>query len=105
MPFGLTNAPASFQRLVNIVFAGLKGLDLQVFIDDLCIASYTWEEHLSILEKVFKLLVQSNFKLKSNKCMFGVPSVVFLGHEISADGIRQDPAKLRAIEKLPTPNG
>lgn len=103
MRFGLTNAPASFQRLVNIVFAGLKGLDLQVFIDDLCIASTSWEQHLSMLAKVFKLLIQAKLKLKSNKCTFGVPSVIFLGHEISADGIRQDPQKLRAIQNLPSP--
>ena len=39
MPFGLTNAPASFQKLINSVFAGMKGLSLQVFLDDICVAS------------------------------------------------------------------
>lgn len=103
MPFGLTNAPASFQRLVNIVFSGLKGLNLQVFIDDLCIASNSWSEHINSLKDVFKLLIKANLKLKSNKCTFGVPKVIFLGHEISADGIRQDPSKLAALRSLPSP--
>lgn len=42
MPFGLTNAPASFQRLMNILFTNLKGPNVQVFIDDVCLASKTW---------------------------------------------------------------
>lgn len=42
MPFGLCNAPASFQRLVNALFAGMKEVHLQVFIDDICVAFKTW---------------------------------------------------------------
>ena len=34
MPFGLTNAPASFQRLMDAIFAGLKWKSLLVCIDD-----------------------------------------------------------------------
>lgn len=39
MPFGLCNAPGSFQKLMNAVFAGLPGINLQIFLDDICIAS------------------------------------------------------------------
>jgi len=103
MPFGLTNAPARFQRLTNVLFSGLKGLHLQVFIDDICVATSTWAEHLSMLAKVFSLLIKANLQLKSNKCVFGVKEVVFLGHLISADGIKQDPKKLEALSRLPVP--
>lgn len=101
MPFGLTNAPASFQEMVNILFAGLKGLQLQVFIDDICIATVDWEEHVVMLSKVFKLLIQANLRLQCKKCTFGADEIVFLGHIISAAGIRQDPEKLKAIAMLP----
>jgi hypothetical protein len=104
MPFGLTNAPASFQRLVNILFAGLKGLNLQLFIDDLCLATSTWREHLVLLAKIFQLLIKANLKLNINKCSFGTSKVVFLGHEIAQDGIRQDPEKLAAIRDLKAPS-
>lgn len=103
MPFGLCNAPASFQRLVNSVFAGLKGLQLQIFIDDLCIATRSWPEHISMLRDVFKLLIKSNLKLKSSKCIFGSSSVTFLGHVVDEQGIRADPEKVKAIQKLPRP--
>lgn len=103
MPFGLTNAPASFQRLANAMFSGLKGVALQVFLDDVCIASTTWSEHLQMLGKVFEIVIQSNLKLKANKCVFGAQEVCFLGHTISSQGVKQDPRKLDAWLKLPAP--
>lgn len=105
MPFGLTNAPASFQKMMNALVAGMKGLHLlQVFIDDVCIATKDWNEHISSLEKFLKVVIEANLKLKATKCMFGTKKIVFLGHEISADGIRQDPEKLKALDKLPVPS-
>jgi len=56
-----------------------------------------------MLEQVFRLLIDANLKLKGNKCTFGVDKVVFLGHEISAEGIRQDPTELAALKRLPRP--
>ena len=44
MPFGLRNAPATFQRLMNRVVAGLEGC--AVYLDDLIIYSDTWHSHL-----------------------------------------------------------
>jgi hypothetical protein len=97
MPFGLTNAPASFQKLANAVFAGLKGVNLQVFIDDVCVAKYTWEEHLASLHQVFLAVERANLTLKAEKCIFGASKIIFLGHEISQEGIRQDPNKLQGV--------
>lgn len=103
MPFGLTNAPATFQRMVNSVLAGLKGMNLQVFIDDICISTKTWDEHLLLLEQTFKVIIKANLKIKVDKCVFGSSTIKFLGHEICESGIRQDPDKLKALEKLPAP--
>lgn len=103
MPFGLTNAPASFQKTINMILAGLKGLNLQVFIDDVCIATTTWEEHIQMLAEVLKIIMKSNMKIKASKCIMGARGITFLGHEISQDGIRQDPEKLKALLKLPAP--
>lgn len=70
MPFGLCNAPASFQRLVNALFANLKGIHLQVFIDDICLASKTSEEHLGLLKKVLELLIEAN--ICARNCSFAL---------------------------------
>lgn len=104
MPFGLTNAPASFQRMANAVYGGLKGINLQVFIDDICIASETWIDHLSTLEKVFDATMKAGLTLQGEKCSFGSRSINFLGHLISEKGIQQDPAKLEALLRLKQPS-
>ena len=45
LAFGLTNAPATFQRNMDAVLAGLKWNILLVYIDDVLIYSQTFEDH------------------------------------------------------------
>lgn len=103
LPFGLTNAPATFQRLMNALFAGLKGISLQVFLDDVCLATSTWSEHIELLEKVLQIIIKANLRLKGSKCSFGTKAVKFLGHQISELGLKPDPCKVEAIKNLPVP--
>ena len=49
MPFGLTNAPATFQRLMDAVLAGLQWKSCLVYLDDVIIVGRTFEEHLNHL--------------------------------------------------------
>ena len=49
MPFGLTNAPATFQRLMECVLAGLTGEQCLIYIDDIIVSSRTFPEHLDRL--------------------------------------------------------
>ena len=51
MSFGLRNAPPTFQRFMDIVLRGLKGM--LAYIDDIVIYSDTLEEHLASLEELF----------------------------------------------------
>lgn len=41
--------------------------------------------------------------LKRSKCIFGAPSVAYLGHVISADGVAMDKDKVAALKTWPTP--
>jgi hypothetical protein len=63
MPFGLTNAPAHFSRMMQSIFADLVHEILIIYLDDLCIASSSIEEHLKSLEAVFKRLREFDVKL------------------------------------------
>ena len=103
MPFGLCNAPATFQRLMQVVLAGLEGKICFVYIDDILVCSKTFEEHLQHLEQVFERLRKAGLTLKPKKCSFLKKEVIYLGHVISSQGIAPDPAKTQKIHYYPVP--
>ncbi|KAF0895804.1 hypothetical protein E2562_016537 [Oryza meyeriana var. granulata] len=97
MPFGLCNAPATFQSLMNAVLRPFLRRFVLVFFDDILIYSATWAYHLRHLRAVLSMLRQHQLFVKRAKCAFGVSSVSYLGHVISAEGVAMDPAKVQAI--------
>jgi len=52
MPFGLKNAPATFQRLIDLVLAGLQGAELFVYLDDIVLYVSSLREHEIKFEKL-----------------------------------------------------
>ncbi|GBM64117.1 Retrovirus-related Pol polyprotein from transposon 297 [Araneus ventricosus] len=103
MPFELCNAPATFERLVEAVLRGLSSEACLVNLDDIIIVGRTFEEHLNILPKVFKRLEKANLKLSPKKCRFFQKEVTYLGHVISAEGVKTDPGKIKAVVDWPRP--
>ena len=103
MPFGLTNAPATFQRLMDIVLAGLKWQCCLVYLDDVIIYSPTFEQHLIDLEKVFQALKSANLTLKASKCQFCRREMKYLGHVITRNGIKPDPDLIKSVANFPQP--
>jgi hypothetical protein len=74
-----------------------------VFFDDILIYNTSWADHLRHLRVVLDTLRQHNLFVKRSKCSFGVGSVAYLGHVISAAGVAMDPAKVQAIHVWPQP--
>lgn len=101
MPFGLRNAAQTFQRFVDTL---LRGLDFTyAYIDDILVASKTVEDHLHHLRLVFARLADHGIVINVEKCEFGRPSLEFLGHVVSTEGVAPLPGKIQAIIDYPLP--
>lgn len=87
MPFGLRDAPATFQRLMNRVVAGLTGC--AVYLDDVVIFSNTWEEYLQ--------------RVRARKCEFARASFTYLGKVVGQGEVHPVEAKVAAVQNFPPP--
>ncbi|XP_075103527.1 uncharacterized protein LOC142178098 [Nicotiana tabacum] len=62
---------------------------------------------MDIIEKLVKeilqqgVMVQNNLLAKHSKCVFGLPSVEYLSHFISAHGVATDPRKIVVVQQWP----
>ena len=100
MPFGMCNASATFRRAIaralrNIV--NREGSMVMAYIDDIVIATETVEDHMARLREVFECLREAGFKLRVAKCNFMKSEIKYLGHVVSAEGVKPDP---KAVAKM-----
>ena len=104
LPFSLCNAPATFERLIEIVLAGLHWETCLVYLDDIIVCGKTFEEMVKNLDEVFSRLQQAGLKLKARKCHLFAQRVEFLGHIVSEEGVSTDPKKTECIRNWPIPS-
>ncbi len=75
LPFGISSAPGIFQKVMEDLLRGIRGV--LVYIDDILISSESETEHLQALEEVFKRLATAGLRAKKSKCKFMSPRVNF----------------------------
>jgi hypothetical protein len=100
MPFGLSDAPSTFQSLMNDVLKSFIRKFLLVLFDDILVYSGSWSSHLQHAKKALQTLREQCLTLKRSKCLFGVGSVSYLGHTISAAGVTMDNSKDSSCRSL-----
>lgn len=104
LPQGLQTSPNSFQLLMDKILHGLTFTSVLCYLDDICIFSDTFEQHLRDLEQVLIRLERAGLKLKPRpKCKFAESKCLFLGHEISKTGIRPPSDRIELLRNFPTP--
>ncbi|KAM2115424.1 hypothetical protein EV1_022763 [Malus domestica] len=103
MPFSLKNAGATYQRLVNSMFAKQIGKSMKVYVDDMLVKSKHADQHITNLSETFTILKRYRMRLNPNKCAFGVGSGKFLGFMISQQGIEANPEKIKSIIDMKEP--
>ena len=103
LPFGICSATEIFQRKMHQPIEGLSGVD--VVADDFAIVGFGDNEvdaHRSHDERICWPSF-SDVKLNAHKMQLRIPEVTFIGHVATADRLRVDPRKVRAINEMVRP--
>jgi len=103
MPFGLCNAPATFQRLMDLLLAGVQWSKCLVYLDDIIVLGKTFDDHIHNLGIVLGKFREAGLRLKPTKCALLQESVSYLGHIVSRQGIATDSEKTERVSHWPTP--
>nr|GEV45461.1 reverse transcriptase domain-containing protein [Tanacetum cinerariifolium] len=107
MPFGLKNAGATYQRLMDKAFESQIVRNIEVYVDDLVVKSYTDAEMMRDIEERFCTLRKVNMKLNPKKCSLGndpdanlryKPRVTWSGTKLLSDGKTSFVTSLRGKE-------
>ena len=101
LPSGINCSSEIFQAEISEILDGLNGCaNVQ---DDILVWGATKESHDSRLREVLSRVRSTGLKLIPSKCAFGVNQITYLGHLLTADGVKPDPCKVSAICDMPTP--
>ena len=101
LPFGISAAPSIFQQTMENLLQGIP--NTCIYLDDVLITGDSQQSHLANLEAVMCKLQTAGLRLKRSKCNFMMPSVEYLGHQISAQGLQPTEDKVHTIKAAPVP--
>lgn len=103
MPFGVSLAPEEFERNLQEKLGDLEGI--AVIRDDIIVMGFGETQEQAVHnhdENLLKLLERArkvNLRLNSRKMELKKSEVKFMGHIIRKDGLKPDPAKVKAVEE------
>ncbi|KAL1258948.1 hypothetical protein QQF64_009525 [Cirrhinus molitorella] len=101
MPYGISTGSEVFQRSIEHLF---DGQPRQIVVDDILVWRHTLQEHDERLKQILHKIRACNMKLNPDKCQFRVTSVSYVGHLLTADGIKLDPNKTTPVQQMPKPD-
>jgi hypothetical protein len=103
LPTGISIGSQVLSRVIDELFADLKGKSVFNFLDDLVVYSSSKEEHGSHVSEVLRRLQDAGLTLKPDKVTLGAKEIKYLGHLISPGGISVLPDRVVAIKSYPRP--
>ena len=107
MPFGVSLVPEEFERNLQEKLGDLEGI--AVIRDDIIVMGFGETQEQAVHkhdENLLKLLERAhkvNLRLNGRTMELKKSEVKFMGHIISKDALKPDPAKVEAVEEMPKP--
>ena len=92
---------------MDIALEGLEGQ--KAIADDILVFGSGTTDKEAQIDHDKKLLAvlnrcrETGIKLNVEKMQFRQPEVIYMGHVISAEGLKVDPNKVKAIHEMPQP--
>ncbi|CAK1596619.1 unnamed protein product [Parnassius mnemosyne] len=100
--FGISCAPEMFQKIMERTLIRCEGT--VNFIDDIVIFGSNEAEHDQRLQQTLNILKENNVLLNNDKCIYKVNKIVFLGHELSSEGVRPLKKYIDSIQMFRAPS-
>ena len=88
---------------MNLLLAELLDKYVLVYMDGILIYSKMADDHVTHVKAVFECLASKNWHAKEKKCALFLPEVEFLGHVVSAEGVKVAVDKVDAVSSCLTP--
>ena len=101
LPMGISVGYQGLSRVVDELFADLKGQCVLNFLDDLVLYSPSIEEHGRDVREVLHRLQGMGFTLSPEKIVLQATEIRYLGHLLSARGVNFFPEGVTAIRQYP----
>ena len=101
MPMGLASSPEIFQRSMTELFGDLDGVE--VIMDDILVHAPDIVTHNNRLQAVLQRAKEYNLKLNRDKLRLAQSEVEYIGHVLTANGVRASDDKVKAILEMQDP--
>jgi hypothetical protein len=102
VPFGIATGAQFLTRLLDRVFHDIRFEFVYHHLDDVVIYSDSFDQHLQHIREVSERLRSAGLTVNPKKVVFATHDISFLGHIVSAAGLKIDPERTKSIADFPS---
>ncbi|MCG7882987.1 MAG: DDE-type integrase/transposase/recombinase, partial [Candidatus Thiodiazotropha endolucinida] len=101
LPYGLRMAQDEFISKMEQCLEGLPGV--KTIVDDIVVFGKDKATHDANIDRLMTRCREKGIKLNPDKTEVGRTEIPFFGHCLSAEGLKMDPQKVKALREMPAP--
>ena len=102
--FGLTNAILYFQRILDDIIKSNNYKSTFAYLDNKAVGGTTQQEHDANLNRFLAVPKSLNLTFNESKYIYNTDAIDLLGYRIKNEILHPDPARLKTLQDLPSPN-